>query len=96
MYSPCCETTNKTSYLFVWLLFDVLVRLYCLIATGPKQSSPVIVKGGLNTAILSFGKFLISCGFGIEQLCLHNKHIDLRMMDLTLTIQYLSLSKASV
>ena len=89
---------NKTPYLFICLLFDALVRLYCLIVTGPKQSTPVIVKGGLNTAILSFGKFPISCGFGIERACLHNKHVDktLRIIDLALTIQYLSLSKASV
>ena len=78
------------------LLFDVLVRLYCLIVTDPKRSAPVIVKGGLNTAILSFGKFPISCSFGIERRCLHNKHDDktLRIMDLALTIQYLSLTKA--
>ena len=79
---------NKTPHLFVCLLFDVLVRLYCLIVTGPKQSTPVIVKGGLNTAILSFGKFPISCGFGIEQRCFHNKHVNktLRIIDLLLTI----------
>ena len=89
---------NKTPYLFICLLFDVLVHLYCLIVSGPKQSTPVIVKGGLNTPILSFGKFRISCGFGIERSCLHNEHVDktLRIMDLALTTQYLSLSKASV
>ena len=37
----------KTPYLFILLLFDVLVCLYCLIATGPKQSTPAILKGGL-------------------------------------------------
>ena len=56
---------NKTQYLFI-CLFDVLVCLNCLIVTGLKQSTPVIVKGGLNTAILSFCKFPMSCGFGIE------------------------------
>ena len=58
---------NKTPHLFICLLFDVLVRLYCLIVTGPKQSTPVIVISGLNTAILSFGKFPISICFGIER-----------------------------
>ena len=79
-------------------MFDVLVRLYCLIVTGPKQSNRGIVKGGLNPAILSFVKFPISCVFGIERRYLHNKHIDkiFRIIDLPLNIQYLYLSKASV
>ena len=89
---------SKTPYLFVCLLFDVFVCLYCLIGTGPIQLTPVMVKGGLNTAILSFRKFPISCGFGIERRCLHNKYVDktLPIMDLTLTIQYFSLAKAGV
>ena len=85
---------NKTPYLFVCLLFVVLVCLYCLIVTGPKQSTPVIVKGG---SILSSGKFPVGCDFGNERRCLHNKHVDktLQIMDLALTIQHLSLTKAS-
>ena len=67
---------NKTPYLFIRLLLDVLVRLYCLIVTGPKHLTHVIVKCGLNKAILSFGKFSISWGFGFEQRCLYNKHFD--------------------
>ena len=58
--SVVVRQVNKTPYLFVCLLFDVLVHLYCLIVTGPKQLTPVIAKGGLNTGILSFGKFPIS------------------------------------
>ena len=49
-------TALETPYLFIYLLFDI-VWLYCSIVTGTKKSTPVIVKGGLNTAILSFGKF---------------------------------------
>ena len=81
---------NKTPHLFICLLFDVLVRLFCLIVTGLKQSTLVIVKGGLNTDILAFGKFPISCGFSIKRRCFHNKHVNktLRIMDLALTIQY--------
>ena len=65
------------------VMFDALVHSFCLIVTGPKQPTLVIVKASLNAAILSFGKFLISCDFGIEQSCLHNKHVDktLRIMD---------------
>ena len=50
-------TFLETPYLFIYLLFDIFVWLYCLIVTGTKKSTPVIVKGGLNTTILSFGKF---------------------------------------
>ena len=72
IYIESCKCTalvvrhkNESPYLSIWLLFYVLFHLYCLIVTGPKQSTPVIVKGGLNKAILSFDKFSISCGFGI-------------------------------
>ena len=44
-------------------MFDALVNSFCLIVTGPKQPTLVIVKAGLNAAMLSFGKFSISCGF---------------------------------
>ena len=46
-------------------MFDALVNSFCLIVTGPKQPTLVIVKAGLNAAILSFGKFSISCGFAV-------------------------------
>ena len=79
---------NKTPYLFIWLLFDFLVYFYCLIVTGPKQLASFMVKGSLHTAILSFGKFPKSCGFDIEQLCLHNQYVDqtLGVIDLPSTI----------
>ena len=80
------------------MLLSDFVRLYCLMKTGPKQSTPVIVNSGLNTAILSFGKFPISCGFGDDLRYLHNKHVDktVRMIDFPLTIQYFSRNKANV
>ena len=89
---------NKTPYLFICLLYDILVHLYCLIVIGTKQSTHLIVKVSLHGAIRSFGTFPTSCGFGIEQRCLHNKPFDktLRIMGLGLTIQYLSLTKATV
>ena len=79
-------------------MHDILVHSYCLIVAGTKQSNPPIVKVSLHGAIRSFGTFPTSCGFGIEQRCLHNKPVDktLRIMELDLTIQYLSLTKATV
>ena len=63
---------NKTPHLYIWLLSNVFVRLYCFIVTDPKQSVPEVTNSSLITFTVSFGKFSICFSFSIQRPALKN------------------------